>query len=441
MTTVLTREHVRSRLEHREALMLRYPDVNAEVIVKEDTQREGFLISQAAIDYGQGAVLRSYQLFSWDQSPLSAMADQKAPVKLPNVVEVEGGPYGLRRTIMRPRINGRSPYLIDIVEGAPQILDRATRQVVADIRPWHKPPLEYFNKTFPDGTPFPQVMDETGYSIVFRQCQHWGPEEECKFCDINENARTKKLLGQVSSIVPKKPEQVATCAYHLYELEDWSRWPDYIAPYYLHLNGGTVTQKLQGKEEHEFYLQYVDAIRDRIGYRVPVEIQTAPWPKRLEVLARERGTTSRSGNFEVWDPRLFHIICPGKERYMGRDEWIRRMVDQVEIFGVGQVVPGFVAGVEMAQPWGFKTVGEAVRSTTEGMEFFMSHGIVVRPISWCVEALSALAGQTPPPVDYFIQIDRNWYELYRKYSLPPQHGHPIGPGKNSYPNNGAWDME
>ncbi len=442
MVAILTSERQgTSRLDHLEALMRRYPDVNPEVIVKEDTQREGFLISQAAIDYGQGAVLRSYQLFSWDQSPLSAMEDQKAPIKLPNHLDVEGGPYALRRTIMRPRINGRSPYLIDVVEGAPKILDRATRQVVADIRPWHKPPLEYFNQTFSDGTPFPQVMDETGYSIVFRQCQHWGPEEECKFCDINENARTKKLLGQVASIVPKKPEQVAICAHHLYELEDWSRWPDYIAPYYLHLNGGTVTQKLQGKEEHEFYLQYVDAIRARIGYRVSVEIQTAPWPKRLEKIAHERGTTSRSSNFEVWDPRLFHVICPGKERYMGRDEWLRRMVDQVDIFGVGHVVPGFVAGVEMAQPWGFKTVGEAVRSTTEGMEFFMSHGIVVRPISWCVEALSALAGQTPPPVDYFIQIDRNWYDLYRKYSLPPQHGHAIGPGKNTYPNSGAWDME
>ena len=441
MVAILTRERVTTRLDHLEALLRRYPDVNPEVVVKEDTQREGFLITQAAIDYGQGAILKTYHLFSWDQGTLGSMADQKAPIKLPNVIEVEGGPFHLRRTTMRPRINGRSPYMIDVVDGAPKILDRATHDLIGDIRPWHKPPLEYFDKSFPDGTPFPQVMEERGDTIVFRQCQHWGPEEECKFCDINENARTKKLLGQVSSIVPKKPEQVATCAAHLFLHEDWSRWPDYHAPYGIHLNGGTIVQKLQGKEEHDFYLQYVDAIRDRVGNRVPIMLQTAPWPKELEKEARDRGATARSANFEVWDERLFHIICPGKDRYMGRQEWLRRMVDQVDVYGVGHVAPGFVAGVEMAQPWGFKTVAEAVRSTTEGMEFFMSHGIVLRPISWCVEALSALGGQTPPPVDYFIQIDRNWYELYQKYSLPPQHGRPIGPGKNSYPNSGAWDME
>ena len=49
-------------------------------------------------------------------------------------------------------------------------------------------------------------------------------------------------------------------------------------------------------------------------------------------------------------------IAPGKYRYIatdqwsGRDEWIRRLLGQVEVFGVGNVAPGFVAGVEMAQP-------------------------------------------------------------------------------------------
>lgn len=113
----------------------------------------------------------------------------------------------------------------------------------------------------------------------------------------------------------------------------------------------------------------------------------------------------------------------------------------MDIFGEGNVCSGFVAGVEMAHPWGFKTVEEAVRSSTEGMEFFMSHGIVVRPISWCVEGLSDLGGQPPPPTDYFIQIDRNWFEIWLKYNLPPHAMFSeMGPGVNSYPNSGAMDM-
>jgi hypothetical protein len=434
-------EHeVKPREEHIEALFKRYPDVNAEVIVKEDTQREGFMFTNEAINFGGGEVLKTYHLFSWDQGRLDKMDDQKAPIKLPNVIEVHGGPYQLRRTIMRPRINPSSPYLIDVVDGVPRILDRATRKLIADVKPWGKPPLDYFKKQFSDGTPFPHVLEERGDCIVFRQCQYWGPEDECKFCDINENARTKKLLGQVGYITPKKPEEVAEAAFHLFIVEDWTRFPELRRPYQIHLNGGTIEHILRKQSEQEFYLSFVAAVRERTGNKVPIMLQSIPWTEEMEKRAKEAGVTSRSSNFEVWDEDLFEIISPGKARHIGRNEWIRRMLDQVDIFGVGHVIPGFVAGVEMAQPWGFKTVKEAVRSTTEGLRFFMSHGIVVRPISWCVEALSALGGQTPPPVDYFIQIDQNWYDLLVEFDLPPQTRHPIGPGRNHYPNSAAWDM-
>ena len=39
---------------------------------------------------------------------------------------------------------------------------------------------------------------------------------------------------------------------------------------------------------------------------------------------------------------------------------------------MGKVQPSFVSGVEMARPHGFKTVDEAVKSTTSGFEYLMS---------------------------------------------------------------------
>ena len=38
-------------------------------------------------------------------------------------------------------------------------------------------------------------------------------------------------------------------------------------------------------------------------------------------------------NFEVWDEKLFPRVCPGKERFIGRDGWISRVVESAEIFG------------------------------------------------------------------------------------------------------------
>ena len=447
MVMILSTETVqRAPIAHLEDLFNRYPDLNAEVILKEACQQAGFYITKAAVDIGKGEILKTYHLFSWDPGRLDDMEDSQAPVKLPNTITVHGGPYGLRPTIMRPRINPASPFLIDAVDGVPYIMDRETRQVIAEIKPWPRVPLEYFSRAFPDGTAYAHVVGERGDAIVFRQCLYWGPEHECKFCDINENARTKRLLGQVSTIQPKNPDQVGDAAFALVKLEDSDKLPAEALPLWqyknsIHLNGGTIIDKMKRQTEQEFYLSFVAAIRERVGNDASIVLQSVPWTRDLEQHAKDVGVTSRTSNFEVWDPGLFNVISPGKAGHIGRDEWIRRMLDQVDVFGVGNVTPGFVAGVEMAQPWGFKTVRDAVRSTTEGMEFFMSHGIVVRPISWCVEALSALGGQTAVPVDYFLQIDRAWSELYQKYDLPPQSHQPIGPGRNYYPNSAAWDVD
>ena len=143
-------------------------------------------------------------------------------------------------------------------------------------------------------------------------------------------------------------------------------------------------------------------------------------------------------NFEVWDKRLFEIICPGKDRFIGRDEWIRRTVESVDVLGESCQAPGMVAGVEMAQPWGFKTVEEAVRSTSEGLDFLMSHGVVPRLINWCIEPLSALGGHPVVPLDYYVQTDLAWHETFKKYRLGHTPGFgPLGPGR-AVISNGAY---
>ena len=193
--------------------------------------------------------------------------------------------------------------------------------------------------------------------------------------------------------------------------------------------------------EWEYYSSYVEALRARFGGRLHIYLNMEPRPIAIEKRYKEAGVDSRSSNFEVWDPQMFEIICAGKAKNIGRDEWVRRLINQTEVFGWGNVNPGFVSGVEMAQPWGFRTVEEAVASTTGGLDFLMRHGVIPRPIQWCVEALSALAGQQEPPVDYFIQLERNYWYLYEKYSLPPQHWGAISPGRNRAHQNSAWDME
>lgn len=430
-----------ARMEHLETLFQRYADVPREVVVKEDVLREGLAFSRAALAHDPRR--ETYQLFSWDQSRPEEMEDQSAAVSLPDVLVLEGGPYGLRPVRVRPRIRVKSPYLVEVMDGRLVVCDREAGAPLFPVVPFPPEP-ECFSKGFADGTLYREVCGLECHVIVFRQCQYWGKKEECRFCDINENARVKMRLGQVKTLQPKKPEQVAAVVeeYLVLQPVELTSHPYYrTGVRHIHLNGGTIATRLQGMDEPEFYLQYVDAIKSRVGNRFPLCVQTSPWPKEVEHRAHQRGVTVRMSNYEVWDRHLFEVICPGKSKYIGREEWLRGVLDQVEVFGEGNVCSGFVAGVEMARPWGFQSVAEAVRSSTEGMQFFMSHGVVVRPISWCVEALSALGGQEPPPTDYFVQIDRTWFELWNRYNLPPHAMFSqMGPGINSYPNSGAMDI-
>ena len=110
---------------------------------------------------------------------------------------------------------------------------------------------------------------------------------------------------------------------------------------------------------------------------------------------KDYGITIYHPNYEVWDKRLFELISPGKQRYVGREEWHRRVLDAAEVFGPRYVIPNFVAGVEMATPFGFSTVDEAIASTTEGLDFFMGRGVTPRFTTWCPEPTTPLGRDNP----------------------------------------------
>jgi hypothetical protein len=207
------------------------------------------------------------------------------------------------------------------------------------------------------------------------------------------------------------------------------------------MTAGAIKGKLMGLEKVDFYLQYVTAIRRRIGNRIPIVLIVEALSDEDMWRLREGGVTIYNPNIEVWDERLFRILCPGKAKVFGRKHWIQQMLKAVDIFGVGNVSPNFVAGVEMAQPMGFNNVDEAVHSTREGFEFMMSRGVIPHPDTWCIEAQSPLGGHPPIPLDYYIKMNKAWYDTWTRYSLPPNNGWgAIGNGVGCYGNSGYVDM-
>jgi hypothetical protein len=420
-----------------ESFFKKYPDVPKEVIVKEDLLRHGLRFSKAALERAQVGRPRSYYIFSYDRTPLEEMKHEESR-KAPDELRLEGGTYGLRKTLVSARTSYTSPYLIDILEEDFCLTSDGEDRIAKVVFP---PIPKYYSMTFDDGSLYSEIVPLVGwghraFSTLLRKCGLWNLDLECKFCDLNANYRALKKEGRPYTL-KKNVEKVVEVlkVIFLEQPEDEPRRETYI------LTGGSILSKKGSYADLSFYTEYVEKIKGTLGNRWPCILQTAAKDKESLKQLENSGVDCYHSNFEVWDENLFKVLCPGKEKFVGRKEWIERTIDAVDVFGEGCVTPGFVAGVEMCKPYGFEKVEDAVKSTVQGMNYLMSHGVIPRPAHWCIEPLSALNGNPIPPLEYFIEIDRAWYELWEKYKLPALCGYrDMGPGKSVNQNSAFLDM-
>ena len=414
----------KNRLAEVDSLIEKYPDVPQEAIFKEDLLRLGVSFSEDALRVCSGFKPKSYFIFSFDLRPIKEL-EQSENLRVPEELSLVGGPRGFRRTIVSVRIHPGSPYRVDIIEGKLSLLVEG--EGVCEVELQEIP--EYYLRDLRSGRTITEIAPtiEWGYLVyltVYRKCQYFGFKEECQFCDINENVRQQKEAGRPYETV-KPIEEVVEALEIIDETDVEKRTGAYT------LTGGSITRHLRGEDEAAFYEAYARAINSRFPGRWISKLVVQALPLDDVKRFRDAGVQIYHPNYEVWDRRLFPIICPGKEDYVGRDEWMKRIVDSAEIFGPSQVIPNFVAGVEMAAPHGFKTVEEALESTGEGLDYFMSQGITPRFTVWCPEPLSVLGkDQGPAPLEYHVGLLRLWRETLLRYGLPapPGYGEP-GVGK------------
>ncbi|HET7554195.1 MAG TPA: radical SAM protein, partial [Gaiellaceae bacterium] len=292
------------------------------------------------------------------------------------------------------------------------------------------PPMpEYYRHTLSNGKTVLETAPtiEWGYLIyltVLRLCQYFGAHEECGFCDINHNWRQHKKAGRPYTGV--KPVEDVLEALELIDRHDDGNTHAYT------LTGGSVTSTVDGLAEADFYGRYAQAIEERFPGRWIGKVVAQALPRSDAQRFKDYGISIYHPNYEVWDKRLFSLISPGKERYVGREEWHRRILDAADVFGPSHVIPNFVAGVEMAKPFGFESVDEALDSTVEGLDYFMSHGVTPRFTTWCPEPTTPLGRDNPggAPLEYHVRLLGAYRDALARHDLepPPGYGEP-GVGK------------
>jgi hypothetical protein len=409
----MANELVQNMVQEFEGYFRSFPDVPREVIVKIELLSKGHWFTDAALKATKGSLVKSYRLFSYDLIPMDQMKRNEAR-QVPEWFYIFQGPYDLRAVSIQTTMDPSSPYIIDVVDG--RLVLTTHGEIICNVAYPLEP--QYYAKRFSDGVRYHEICAFGYFFTVFRQCQYWGPKEECRFCDINENARQMKESREFTLNAPvKRVDQVEEVGREV--SRNMLAKEGYQAPVSFLITGGTITNVLRGKNENEFYAQYVRALKFA-GPRRHVSLQTNAKTKEEMKWLRGEGLDGHHANMEVWDSRLFEWINPGKARRIGRDEWIKRMLDSVDILGEGNVRPNFVSGIEMAKPYGFATVEEALASTTEGLDVMMSHGVDPRFNQWRREPKSNLVReceQPPIPTQFYIRLMSNRYDLWKKYGL------------------------
>ena len=416
-----------------EELAGNYPDIPLEVIVKEDLLRRGVAWSRASLEVASRFKRKAYFIFSFDMVPIAQMG-QDENVKAPEEMRLAGGPFNFRPVVISVRLNPESPYRVE--EEDDRLVLKLDGHTITHVE--LQPSPGYYGRSLSSGKPIMDIAPtiEWGYLLyltVFRLCQYFGAQEECRFCDINENYRQQKKSGRAYTAV-KTVEEI------LEALEIIAATDSDSKAYTV--TGGSITSRLEGKSEVEFYARYPEAIEKRFPGRWIGKVVVQALPHDEVRRLRDTGVRIYHPNYEIWDERLFEIFCAGKARCIGRGEWIRRILDAAEIFGPQNVIPNFVAGIEMSRPDGFETIDEAIASTAEGLDFFMSNGVSPRFTTWCPEPLSVLGrNRQGAPLEYHVRLLRVYRDTRAKYRLPspPGYGDP-GLGRAVFSVSGFMDV-
>ena len=137
---------------------------------------------------------------------------------------------------------------------------------------------------------------------------------------------------------------------------------------------------------------------------------------------KEAGVDSFTMQMEVWDPRLFEEVCPGKAKSRGRDGYIEAFHAAVDVFGAGSVGCNFVGGVTLVAAGGHKTWQEARDSHAEGDRWMTKNGVwsIYTPLRL---QPGSIYGDVPanqnkyPPTEFYLEVNLANHQAMKEYGF------------------------
>ena len=185
-------------------------------------------------------------------------------------------------------LDSNSPYVIDAVDGQAKLL--LNGKEICEV--YFPKPMKYYTRKFDDGTAYHEIIAFGYFVTVFRNCQYWGPDEECRFCDININARQMKESKDFTFNAPVKPVDYMVEVARSIE-QDATEEVGFAPPMDFLITGGTILKTLHGKDELSFLFRI--RLGAQVGRPAALRESANQWPgqRNHEALPRRgRGLSS-----------------------------------------------------------------------------------------------------------------------------------------------------
>ena len=184
--------------------------------------------------------------------------------------------------------------------------------------------------------------------------------------------------------------------------------PDVGPHVHLHVMAGNL---LDVNAEWDYVLQLVQAVTRVVRLQEVdsyLNLLPPPDPVWLE-RAHALGLDKLIFNLEAYGEAAFSEICPGKQKLIPYQRYLRRMDQAVELFGKGKVYSGFVLGV---QP---------VEDLRRGVAALASRGIVPEYSSFTPKPGTPLAQRARPDLMVTARFARYLADLYQEHGFSPMY--------------------
>ncbi len=322
-------------------------------------------------------------------------------------------------TQVRLRIKPQSPFRLSADPDSGQIVLYENDKVISPTS--FEAREAWTDMLTADGTPMKATgLSQHGEMLVLNVapgCEYFVvPSEEpggksknlsCKFCLYGLPDKRMEPLGQELYVInmpePTLDRVVEACAH----TETNARQ--------LYIVGGSM---LDMAEEGRRFIQIAEHLaRAGLTERYYVACGSGAIPKSAMKTLRDLGVRGACFNLEVWDPKQFARICPGKDQIVGRERWIESLEEAVDVFGVDNVMTAFVGGAELEGDGAFTDPQQALDSAIESGEYLIPRGIqAVYSLHWKMTGKNR--GQEPIyTLDFFLKLNEALFEIRKREGL------------------------